>query len=76
MVVTTSFIRLVAARPYSAADVEASAPDIIMRRLATSERTMTPATASGPMTPNRYQTGIKPALAVPETEVPDGARAG
>ncbi len=43
---TTSFIRLVAARPYSAADVEASAPDIIMRRLATSERTMTPAKAS------------------------------
>jgi len=56
--VTTSFIRLVAARPYPAADVEASAPDIIMRRCATSERTMTPAMASGPTTPNRNRTGI------------------
>ena len=37
----TSFIRLVAARPYSAANVEASDPDIIMRRCATSERTVT-----------------------------------
>lgn len=63
---TTPFIRLVAARPYSAANVEASTPDIIIRRLATSERTMTPATASDPMTPNRYRTGIKslPALAL------------
>jgi hypothetical protein len=32
--VTTSFVRLVAARPNSAADVEASAPDIIMFRSA------------------------------------------
>ena len=39
----TSFIRLVAARPYSAANVEAPGPDIIMRRCATSERTVTPA---------------------------------
>lgn len=30
---TTSFIRLVAVRPYSAADVEVSAPDIIMSDL-------------------------------------------
>jgi hypothetical protein len=45
-VVATSFIRLVAARPHAAADVEASDPDIIMRRCATSERTMTPAKTS------------------------------
>lgn len=32
VVATTSFIRLVAARPYSAAHVESSNPDIIMRR--------------------------------------------
>ncbi|MGX1017211.1 hypothetical protein AB7M69_011629 [Bradyrhizobium japonicum] len=38
----TSFIRLVAARPYSAANVEASDPDIIMRRCATSERDRDP----------------------------------
>ncbi|MHC2432692.1 hypothetical protein ACVMB0_000067 [Bradyrhizobium sp. USDA 4451] len=44
--VAISFIRLVAARPYPAADVKASAPDIIMRRCATSEGTMTPAMAS------------------------------
>jgi hypothetical protein len=31
--VTTSFIRLVAVQTHSAADVEASAPDIIMRRV-------------------------------------------
>jgi hypothetical protein len=42
----TSFIRLVAAWLYSAADVEAPGPDIIMRRCATSERTMTPAKTS------------------------------
>ena len=49
-VVATSFIRLVAARPHSAADVEAPDPDIIMRRCATSERTMTPAkTSAGPI---------------------------
>ena len=42
----TSFIRLVAVLPHSAAHVEAPDPDIIMRRLATSERTMTPAEAS------------------------------
>ena len=42
----TSFIRLVAARPYSAANVEAPGPDIIMRRCATSERTVTPAKTS------------------------------
>lgn len=42
----TSFIRLAAARPYSAANVEAPDPDIIMRRYATSERTMTPAKTS------------------------------
>ncbi|MFK4484948.1 hypothetical protein ABIA45_000026 [Bradyrhizobium sp. USDA 336] len=42
----TSFIRLVAVRPYSAANVEAPNPDIIVRRCATSERTMTPAKAS------------------------------
>ena len=45
-VVVTSVIRLVAARPYSAVDVEAPDPDIIMRRCATSERTMTPAKTS------------------------------
>ena len=39
-------IRLVAARPHAAAHVEAPDPDIIMRRSATSERTLTPATAS------------------------------
>jgi hypothetical protein len=44
--VTTSFNRLVAVRPHTAGHVEASDPDIIMRRLATSERTMTPAMAS------------------------------
>ena len=38
--------RLVAVRPHTAGHVEASDPDIIMRRLATSERTMTPAMAS------------------------------
>ena len=43
---TTSFNRLAAARPHSDPHVEASDPDIIMRRLATSERTMTPAMAS------------------------------
>ncbi len=43
---TTSFNRLVAVRPHTVGDVEASDPDIIMRRLATSERTMTPAMAS------------------------------
>ena len=42
----TSVNRLVAARPYPAVHVEAPDPDIIMRRLATSERTMTPAMAS------------------------------
>lgn len=42
----TSFIRLAAARPYSAANVEAPGPDIIMRRCATSERTVTPAKTS------------------------------
>ena len=46
VVVTTSFNRLVAVRPHTAGHVEASDPDIIMRRLATSERTMTPAMAS------------------------------
>ena len=43
VVVVTSVNRLVVARPYPAAHVEAPDPDIIMRRLATSERTMTPA---------------------------------
>lgn len=42
----TSFIRLVAAWPYSDANVEAPGPDIIMRRCATSERTVTPAKTS------------------------------
>lgn len=42
----TSVNRLVTARPYSAPHVEAPDPDIIMRRPATSERTMTPAMAS------------------------------
>jgi hypothetical protein len=42
VVVMTSVNRLVAARPYPAVHVEAPDPDIIMRRLATSERTMTP----------------------------------
>jgi hypothetical protein len=44
--VVTSVNRLVAARPYPAVHVEAPDPDIIMRRPATSERTMTPAMAS------------------------------
>jgi hypothetical protein len=44
--VVTSVNRLVAACPHSAAHVEALDPDITMRRLATSERTMTPAMAS------------------------------
>jgi hypothetical protein len=44
--VVTSVNRLVAARPPSAGHVEAPDPDIIMRRSATSERTMTPAMAS------------------------------
>jgi hypothetical protein len=38
VVVATSVNRLVAARPHSAAHVEAPDPDIIMRRCATSER--------------------------------------
>jgi hypothetical protein len=46
VVVVTSINRLVTARPYSAPHVEAPDPDIIMRRSATSERTMTPATTS------------------------------
>ena len=46
MVVATSFNRLAAVLPHSAGNVEALDPDIIMRRLATSERTMTPAKAS------------------------------
>jgi len=55
----TSFIRLVAARPYSAANVEASDPDIIMRRCATSERTVTPvktSTSPGDPMPGRQST--------------------
>ena len=43
VVVATSVNRLMADPPHSVAHVEAPAPDIIMRRLATSERTMTPA---------------------------------
>jgi hypothetical protein len=43
VIVTTSLNRLAAACPHSALHVEASDPDIIMRRSATSERTMTPA---------------------------------
>jgi hypothetical protein len=46
VIATTSFNRLVAAHPHAAANVEASDPDIIMRRFATSERTMTPAMTS------------------------------
>ena len=46
VVVVTSLNKLAAARPHSAGHVEAPDPDIIMRRLATSERTMTPAQAS------------------------------
>jgi hypothetical protein len=46
VVVVTSVNRLVAARPYPVVHVEAPDPDIIMRRPATSERTMTPAMAS------------------------------
>jgi hypothetical protein len=46
VVVVTSVNRLVTARPYSAPYVEAPDPDIIMRRTATSERTMTPATTN------------------------------
>jgi transposase-like protein len=54
VVATTSFNRLAAARPHSAGHVEASDPDIIVRRLATSERTMTPALASrGSLTTTR-----------------------
>jgi hypothetical protein len=46
VVVVTSINRLVTARPYSAPHVEAPDPDIIMRRSATSERTVTPAPTS------------------------------
>jgi len=46
----TSFIRLVAARPYSAANVEAPGPDIIMRRYATSS------TSPGDPMPGRHST--------------------
>jgi hypothetical protein len=55
----TSFIRLVTARPYSAANVEAPGPDIIMRRRATSERTVTPAktsTSPSDLMPSRQTT--------------------
>ena len=54
-VATTSLFRLAAVRPHSVAYVETSDPDIIMRRSATSERTMTPAKASraGCLTTNR-----------------------
>lgn len=45
----TSLNRLAAVRSHSAAHVEASGPDIIMRRSATSERTMTPVKASTPL---------------------------
>jgi hypothetical protein len=44
--VVTSVNRLVAVSLHSAEHVEAPDPDIIMRRLATSERTMTPVPAS------------------------------
>jgi len=43
VVVATSLIRLKAAPPHFAAHVEAPAPNIIMRRMSTSERTLTPA---------------------------------
>jgi hypothetical protein len=46
VVATTSVNRLAAACPHSAGNVEASDPDIIMRRSTTSERTMTPAMTS------------------------------
>ena len=46
VVATTSVNRLGAACPHSAEHVEASGPDIIMRRSTTSERTMTPAMTS------------------------------
>src|SRR3954468_635166 len=46
VVATTSVNRLAAARPHPAGNVEASDPDIIMRRSTTSERTMTPAMTS------------------------------
>ncbi|MET4484058.1 hypothetical protein ABIB66_008629 [Bradyrhizobium sp. F1.13.3] len=58
-VVATSFSRLVAARPHSAANVEAPDPDIIMRRCATSERTMIAAktsTSPGDPMPGRQST--------------------
>ena len=58
-VVATSVNRLVAPRPHSAANVEAPDPDIIMRRCATSERTMTPAktsTSPGDPIPSRLST--------------------
>jgi len=40
MVVTTSFIGLAATLSHSSADVEGADPDIVMRRAATSKRTM------------------------------------
>jgi hypothetical protein len=62
--VVTSVNRLVPARPYPAVHVEAPDPDIIMRRPATSERTMTPAMASkrplrfsGESRPIQYRAG-------------------
>jgi hypothetical protein len=48
VVAATSLNRLVADLPHAAAHVEAPGPDIIMRRFATSERTMTPAKALRP----------------------------
>jgi len=46
VVATTSVNRLAAACPHPDQHVEASDPDIIMRRSTTSERTMTPAMTS------------------------------
>jgi hypothetical protein len=85
--VVTSVNRLVTARPYSAPHVEAPDPDIIMRRSATSERTMTPATTSKrwcwkpPVTSGQITawlaiaspTGARPVSATPTSS--DGASA-
>ncbi|EIG61100.1 hypothetical protein Bra1253DRAFT_05878 [Bradyrhizobium sp. WSM1253] len=57
-VVATSVNQVVAARPHSAANVEAPDPDIIIRRCATSERTMIPAkTLTSPGDPMHVSAG-------------------
>jgi hypothetical protein len=71
----------VAVRPHSAARVEAPGPDIIIRRMATSERTMTPATTPARSRCNR-QVHLNARLAIacqprsPRPRNPDQLRRG